>query len=168
MVGIRAPAPGAPAGRAGRDGRGRSTGAGPPSMAEIAAKVADRAPSDTSSRPRPSCRRLRGPQRTLTPAATKEQPPLARSKNLRPPPPFATHLFPPPIGLRRAGQHTSSCRFTHAVGNSGVVSGVNFTDRAALRRGGASCRREGSRSCARGSAGPGSGTSRSRPRRGPA
>ena len=49
----------APAGRAGRDGWRRSMGAGAPSIAEIAAKVADSTPSDTSIRPpRPSCWRL--------------------------------------------------------------------------------------------------------------
>jgi hypothetical protein len=48
---------------------------GAPSMAEIAAKVAVNTPSDTSIRPpRPSCWRFE-PKRTMTPGATKEQPP---------------------------------------------------------------------------------------------
>ena len=53
------------------------------SMAEIAAKVADATPSDTSIRQlAPLMLARMSPERTLTPAATKKQPPLARLKNL--------------------------------------------------------------------------------------
>ena len=62
-------------GWAGRDGRGRSLAAGAPSMAENAEKVAGQPPSDLSiPPPRPSAGPS-SPQRTLTPAATNEQPP---------------------------------------------------------------------------------------------
>jgi hypothetical protein len=59
---------------------------GAPSMAEIAEMVAAMTPSDTSIRlPTTVMLAPSSPKRTLTPAATKEQPPpLARLKNLSP------------------------------------------------------------------------------------
>jgi hypothetical protein len=51
-------------------------------MAEIEEKVAASTPSDTSIRPLDRHAGVFEPERTMTPAATKEQPPLARLKNL--------------------------------------------------------------------------------------